>query len=101
MSKDIGRIKLDIGVAYEESIDRLSEIFAREFPGMGARITGAVEDPVYDGIQRFDDSSVCLRFHLYIRTADRFDAERAFNREIYACFKRNGIEIPYNKITIA
>ncbi len=93
---------VDVGVAYDEDVDRavavLKDVCAgmRADPEYGARISSA-EVP---GIERLDDSAVVLRVVLETVPLEQWAIAREFRRRMLAAFKNQGIEIPFPSRTL-
>jgi small conductance mechanosensitive channel len=97
------RALLDVGVAYEEDVDRCLEVLR----GVGAEM---VRDPVHGpmlrgpfqvlGIERLEASAVILRVWVETRPHHRWDVQREMRRRIKNAFDEAGIEIPYPQITV-
>ncbi len=98
--KDIVVANREIGIGYDEDLQRVYKVFERELPLMKDRIIGAEDKPRLFGIVRLEDSAVILRFELPCKADMRLKAEAAFYRELLLMFERNGIEVPYPHISL-
>jgi small conductance mechanosensitive channel len=97
------RALLDVGVGYEEDVDRCLEVLRRVGEEMG-------KDPVHGpmlrgpfqvlGIERLDASSVVLRVWVETRPHHRWDVLREMRKRVKRAFDEAGIEIPYPQMTV-
>jgi small-conductance mechanosensitive channel len=97
------RALLDVGVPYEEDVDRCLEVLRRVGEEM-------VRDPVHGpmlrgpfqvlGIERLEASAVILRVWVETRPHHRWDVQREMRRRVKNAFDEAGIEIPYPQITV-
>ena len=90
----------EIGIGYDEDLQRVYKVFERELPLMKDRIIGAEDKPRLFGIVRLEDSAVILRFELPCKADMRLKAEAAFYRELLLMFVRNNIEVPFPHLTV-
>lgn len=90
----------DIGISYDADLKKLES----ELPEVLKRIADThseiVEAPEYLGVQKFESSSVVLRFIAYVDENNIFTAQRIMNREIYLNLKELGFHIPFNMVEI-
>jgi len=93
---------VDVGVAYDEDVDRAVAVLKDVCAGMRA-------DPAYStlilsaevpGIERLDDSAVVLRVVLETVPLEQWAIAREFRRRMLAAFKAQGIEIPFPSRTL-
>lgn len=97
-TKEWSRAVLDIGVAYQEDIDRVIEVLedlaseVREDPVFGELL---VETPTVPGVQAFADSAIVIRMMARTIPLKQWDVARELRRRIKARFDAEGIEIPF------
>ena len=60
-----------------------------------------VGEPEYLGVSALSASSVDLKVICHCQEVDRFDVERALNRELYLLFVNNGVDIPFNQLSLS
>ena len=99
MSKDFNRATIDIGVAYEENIDRVIAIMKDEMDIIFKRslITGLISEPKVLGITELADSSVVIRILADTQIGENWQVEREIRRFIKKRFDKENINIPYPK----
>jgi small conductance mechanosensitive channel len=102
LTQEWSQAQIDIGVAYEEDIDRVIgvlETLCREM----------TEDPAYAsrifasdvmGIERLDESAVIVRVTLRTQPQERWAVAREFRRRVLKAFRSAGIEIPFPHLAI-
>ena len=88
------RIDLSIGIAYEASIQRATEVIT-EVLGADSRILGDPEPMI--AVEALGDSSVNLLVRFWVPAADLFPAKFDTTRGIKQALDAAGIEIPYPK----
>jgi small conductance mechanosensitive channel len=91
----------DIGVSYETEVAKLGELLK---PGL-EKIYEKHRDlfiakPIYKGVERFEDSSVVIRFTAETKEDEIFNARRCLNEEIFCLLHEKQIEIPYPHVEI-
>ncbi|HUX07936.1 MAG TPA: mechanosensitive ion channel family protein [Acidobacteriota bacterium] len=103
MTKEYGRMVLDIGVAYKEDVDRVMKLLAdigeqmqQEEP-YNEEITEPVE---ILGVEDFADSAVIIRMRITTTPIKQWAVAREFRRRIKKRFDAEGIEIPFPHQTI-
>lgn len=93
----------DIGVAYKEDTDRVTEVIKdvgrqmREDSDFGPQI---IEDIEVFGVNKFADSAVEIRGRIKTRPIEQWKVGREFQRRIKSAFDEQGIEIPFPHRTI-
>lgn len=92
------RAVVDVGVAYDEDIDRALTIVrdeAAQFStdkAWGSQLDGPVDVP---GVESLGDSAVVIRSLIRTQPGSQWSAAREFRRRIKNRFDREGIEIPF------
>ncbi len=99
MSKDFNRATIDIGVAYEENIDRVIAVMKDEMDIIFKRslITGLISEPKVLGITELADSAVVIRILADTQIGENWQVEREIRRFIKKRFDKENINIPYPK----
>lgn len=93
----------DIGVAYKEDTDRVTEVIEdvgrqmREDSNFAPQI---IEDIEVFGVNKFADSAVEIRGRIKTRPIEQWKVGREFQRRIKYAFDEQGIEIPFPHRTI-
>lgn len=91
----------DVGIEYDESIERVEAILAKALPKMKEKIPAIKEGPFYKGISELGNSSVVIKIVAKTTEDDKFQVQRDLNREIKLLFDENQINIPFNQITLS
>jgi small conductance mechanosensitive channel len=97
-TKGWSRGVVDVGVAYENDLDRAIAVLKEEAvglahdPGWTSRFDG---DPEVIGVQSLGDSSVVIRTLLRVQPGKQWEVMREFRRRVKLRFDREGIEIPF------
>jgi small conductance mechanosensitive channel len=98
MTNEWSAYVFEIGVAYKESTDRVTEVMREVFAGMQEDETyGALilEDPEIMGVDKFADSAVIIKGRIKTKPIRQWMVGREFLRRIKYAFDEKGIEIPF------
>ncbi len=93
----------DVGVAYKEDTDRVSDVIRAVAAEMRAdAVLGPllIEDPEVLGVDRFGDSAVVIKVRLKTVPLKQWEVGREFNRRLKKAFDREGIEIPFPHVSL-
>jgi len=104
-SRDFGYAPINIGVGYNEDVDRVQAVIHEIFETMRAEPTWAAQisnDLELWGLDQFGASSVDIVGRIKTPAGKQYAVRREFNRRIKIRFDADGIELPYNyqRITI-
>jgi len=102
-SKDFAYAVLDIGIAYRENTDEVTEIIRSV--GQEMRADSPVKADIIDdmeifGVNELGDSAVVVRARFKTRPLMQWGVRREFYRRIKLAFDEKGIEIPFPHQTI-
>jgi moderate conductance mechanosensitive channel len=103
-TRDWSRALLDVGVAYDQDIDRcetvLREVGAsmEKDPVFGKKLMGPFE---YAGVVKFDKVAVMLRVVVKTQAQEGSAVLRELRRRVKKAFDKAGIEIPSQRVTLA
>lgn len=92
------RIAIAVGVAYGESVERAKEVLlqvARDNP----LVLQEPKAPLAT-LERFGDSSLNMTLYVWTLPENYWKALYSLNEEVYAAFRREGIEIPFNQMDV-
>lgn len=98
MTRGWSRSVVDVGVAYDEDVDRALAVVRDEAAQFstdkvwGAQLDGPVEVP---GVEALSDSAVVIRSLIRTQPGSQWNAAREFRRRLKNRFDRERIEIPY------
>lgn len=93
----------DVGVAYKEDTDRVSDVIRavaaemRADPVLGPLM---IEDAEVLGVDQFGDSAVVIKVRLKTVPLKQWEVGREFNRRLKKAFDREGIEIPFPHVSL-
>lgn len=99
MSKDFNRAKIDIGVSYEENIDRVIDVMKDEMKKIfeNSLISGLLAEPKVLGIIDLGENAVMIRILADTQIGENWQVEREIRRFMKKRFDRENINIPYPK----
>ena len=103
LTKDFSYAVLDVGVAYKEDTDRVSDVLR----DIG---TGIHDDPAFAkhilapleilGVNEFGDSAVLIKIRIKTRPLKQWMVGRELRRRIKKVFDAQGIEIPFPHVSL-
>lgn len=99
-TRELSVAKVVVGIAYDESIDRVEKIINDAIPQMKKDIKGIIKGPFYKGISELADSSVNLLILANCHEEDIYQVQRDLNRAILVLFNKNSVNIPFNQIVV-
>lgn len=102
-TQSYAQVVIDVGIAYQESVDRALEVFGDELRRFAADPDWSVsvlEEPVVLGVQELGDSSVTIRGYLRVAPDKRWLVRRELFRRIKNRFDADSIEIPFPQRTV-
>jgi small conductance mechanosensitive channel len=88
----------EIGVAYKEDTDRVSELLLRvgremrEDPYFGKLM---LDEPEIFGVDKFGDSAVVIKGRIKTQPIRQWEVGRQFLRRVKQTFDAEGVEIPF------
>lgn len=103
MTKDYSRFVFDIGVAYREDVDEVSEVIKavdaelREDPEYSKDILEPIE---VLGLDQFADSALIIKARTKTKPIKQWKVAREFNRRLKKAFDERNIEIPFPHVTL-
>lgn len=100
MTKKHSFAELEVGIDYEEDIERVESVLSRELPKLKDKLTAIIDGPFYRGITNLADSSVVVKISAECREKDRVALGRDLNRAIKIIFDNNNINIPFPQVTV-
>ena len=103
MTQDYSRYVFDIGVAYREDVDEVSEIIKRvdeDLRGDPEFREDILEPIEILGLDQFAESALIIKARTKTKPIKQWKVAREFNRRLKKAFDENNIEIPFPHITI-
>ncbi len=95
------RALVDIGVSYDEDIDKTITVMQTACDQVAAENPVITEGPNVIGVQAFGASDVVLRVIAKTENGEQWGVERQIRKAIKEAFDANGIEIPFpHQVTI-
>jgi len=103
MTKEYSHYLVEIGVAYRENYDEVTEILCEvgEDLRSDAEFGADILEPIdIMGLDRFEDSAVIVRARLKTTAGKQWGIGREYNRRLKTAFDTRGIEMPFPHQTI-
>jgi len=100
-TKELSLAICEVGIEYDESIERVEKILKDNFPNIKEQIPAIVQGPFYMGVSSLADSAVVIKIIAKVNEPDKFQTERDLNRAIKLIFDANKVNIPFNQITLS
>lgn len=101
MTKELSFAFCDVGIDYDESIERVEMVLQAAFPAIRKRLPAIQDGPYYKGISELRDSCVVIKIVAKCAEQDRIQLCRDLNREIKLVFDKNNINIPYPQVVLS
>lgn len=100
-SKALSLAVCDVGIEYDESIERVENVIQDNLASIKGRIPAIIDGPFYKGIDSLGDSAVVIKIVAKCKEEDKFQTQRDLNREVKILFDKNSIGIPFPQITLS
>lgn len=103
MTKDYSRYVFDIGVAYKEDVDHVTQVIQEVDQDMrnDPEFQGDILEPIEIlGLERFAESAQTIRARIKTRPIKQWALGREYNRRLKKRFDQEGIEIPFPHLTL-
>lgn len=100
-TRDLSVALVNVGIEYNESIEKIEAIFAENINEIKANVPSIVEGPFYKGVSELGESSVNLLFAAKCKEEDKYQTERDLNRQIKLLFDKHNINIPFNQVVVS
>ena len=103
MTKEYSHYLVEVGVAYRESYDEVTEILCEVGEDLRADVEFGADilEPIdIMGLDRFEDSAVIVRARLKTTAGKQWGIGREYNRRLKTAFDTRGIEMPFPHQTI-
>lgn len=97
-SRGNSRAMVDISVAYEEDIERVTAVLEQTMAEVAAKHQTIVEGPKVLGISDLGPTEMVFRLWARTLPMEQWAIERAIRKEVRLAFEREGIEIPYPRV---
>ncbi len=103
MTPDVAKVVADIGVSYDTDVDKAIEVILDEItlmrndPEWSGSFLG---EPEMLGVNKLNESAVEIRVQATVITEERWTVKREFNRRIKNRLDAEGIEIPFNYMSV-
>lgn len=91
------RVDISVGISYDADIKQVKELLTDILLNENRRLQ---EDEMNVFVQELADSSVQMGCRIWVRSQDYWQVKWDLLEEIKMQFDRNGIEIPYNQLTV-
>ncbi len=103
MSRDFAQAVVNVGVAYSEDIDRVTQVMfdvARDMRKDAGHAAKILDDFELAGVDRWDDSAVVIRGRFRVAPSQQWGVRREYLKRLKAAFDAHGIEIPFPQMTL-
>jgi len=100
LSRQPNYISITMPASYNEDVERLEAVFAKELPHIKERMPQIIDGPHYKGIDSFGSKGIAFCFAFTTKAEYRFQATRDFKREIYQMYVKNNIIVPFDQIVV-
>lgn len=97
-TRDWSRVLVDLGVAYEQDLDRALHILeqsAEAFAADPAYAPNLLEPPVVLGVASLGDSAANVRVAVKTRPGKQWEVGRQLRKFLLAACEREGVSLPY------
>ena len=101
MTKETSVAMTTISIEYGQDIDYVEAVLARDLPALKENNPKILDGPTYLGVSELGASGVSLRVIARCREEDVRGMNRYLNREVLQIFYRNGINVPFNNVTLS
>lgn len=101
MTKETSVAMASISIEYGQDIEYVEAVLARDLPALREKNPKILDGPTYLGISELGDSGVTMRIIARCSERDVRGVNRFLNREVLQIFYRNGINVPFNNVTIS
>lgn len=103
MTKDWSAMVFDVGVAYKEDTDKVTEVMIRVAEELQAdqAFADKIKEPLeIFGVDAFGDSAVVIKARIKTRPIQQWAVGREYRRRLKKAFDAEGIEIPFPHRTV-
>jgi len=103
MTPDVARVVTDVGVSYDTDVDKAIEVILDEITTLANDPDWSrafLEPPEMLGVNKLNESAVEIRVLATVITEERWRVKREFNRRIKNRLDAEGIEIPFNYMSV-
>jgi len=94
------RAKVDMSIAYEENIERATEVLTKASEEIKKESDDIIEGPLVLGVTNFGESDVVITTIAKVKPMAQWGVERLMRKKYKEIFDKEGIEIPYPKRVI-
>lgn len=103
LTSEFSRLVLDIPVSYETDVDPAMRVIIDEATALAYEAAWRdrfLEPPQMLGVNKLGDSAVDIRILMTLTSDSRWEVKREFLKRIKLRLDREGIEIPYQHVTV-
>ena len=100
MTKETSFASVEVGIEYGESLERVENILAKEFPNIKRRLPAIIDGPFYKGVTMLADNSVNIKIVAECSERDRSGLTNDLNREMKLLFDKYDISIPFPQVVV-
>ena len=92
--------QVDVGVSYDEDLDKVEKILNKLFKRLNGEIKDLKGEIYIAGVNDLSSSAVEIRIRALTKPMCQYDVQRVLLKEIKKEFDKNKIEIPYDQVVI-
>ncbi|MDO4492365.1 MAG: mechanosensitive ion channel family protein [Clostridia bacterium] len=100
MTKKASKARAWMCIGFGEDLLAAEDVLKKALPEIAQKNPMIIGIPYYDGVTKVGDSSILLGISALCAEKDRISVEYYLNREILLLCNKNGIEIPFNQLTL-
>ncbi len=93
LSRLNSRYNMQVAIAYDQPLDKIREMLARELPAIDREFSDIANGPVFVGVTGREAGSLTLGFYAECAEEDMAKVRDMMNRAIKALFEKHGIPI--------
>ncbi len=99
-SDSLSQAICEIDISYDQSITKFDKMMKEKVGELKDLIPAVKRGPFYEGIERFNESSITVRIIAWVREPDRIRATRELNKQVKILFDKHKINVPFPQIVV-
>ncbi len=90
----------EIDISYNGDLAKFDKLMREKINEISEANPLIKNGPFYEGVERFNDSSITIRVIGWVREIDRIRATRELNKQVKLFFDKHHIEIPFPQVVL-